>query len=81
MSFLFFNADKTCTFDDGEGQPISLGEHLSYLKKHGGTPECVDSIDTEDRSEAMNKARRSGLHLYVVDESQYKVVGSVNSPE
>lgn len=79
MSYLLFNADKT-GYDDGEGNEVSLGEHLEYVNNFGGSPDCWDSVDTDNRNIAMRQARESGLYLYVVDERQCRVVGIVNKP-
>ena len=81
MSYLFFIADKGKQFDRGDGTEGSLGEHLEYVSEFGGTPDSWDSVDTKSRIAAMNEARSSGLHLYIVDESSYRVVGEVNKPE
>lgn len=78
-SYLFFNADPDRRFDDGEGNDVSLGEHLEYLATYGGTPDCWDSFEGP-RARAMREARESGLHLYVVDTDNYRVVGVVNPP-
>lgn len=81
MSYLFFEADPKRKFDTyGHGVEGSLGGHLEYLEQEGGTPDCFDSTDTDCRSEAMNQAESSGEHLYVVNESMYRVVGEVNKP-
>jgi len=79
MAYLFFSADKNQTFDaNGEGKQGTLGEHLDYLSRFGGTPDCFDSCDTDSRQVALTKARESGLHLHVVDENKMRVVGVVN---
>lgn len=82
MSYLFFSAEKNQKFDaDGTGREGTLGDHLDYLANEGGTPDCWDSTDTDNRRVALDEARESGLHLYVVDESLMRVVGEVNKPE
>jgi hypothetical protein len=79
MSYLLFNASRD-DFDDGQGNEVSLGEHLDYLANAGGTPDCWSSVEGNSRVDALNKARESGLHLYIVDESMLRVVGEVNKP-
>jgi hypothetical protein len=82
MGYLFFNADRGDDFDtDGEGTEGTLGEHLEYLDNYGGSPDCWDSTDTDSRTKAIHEARESNMHLYVVDEYTYRVVGHVNAPE
>jgi hypothetical protein len=80
MSYLFFEANRT-NFDDGKGNEVPLGDHLDYLRSQGGSPECFDSCDEDNRTVAMTKARTTGLHLYVVDEDDYRVVGVVNTAD
>lgn len=80
MSYLLFNADRE-GFDDGEGNLVSLGEHLEYVDNYCGTPDCWSSVDTDSRNKAMLEAKDSGLHLYVVDGYSYRVVGVVNKPQ
>lgn len=80
MSFLFFDADRK-GFDDGEGNSVSLGDHLYYLETTGGTPDCYDSLDILNRLKAVDYAKKSGIYTYVVRESDYKVVAIVNKPE
>lgn len=88
MSYLLLNADNT-GFDDGEGNEVSLGEHLDYVNDFGGSPDCWGSVEADNRNTAMREARESGLHLYVVDEnfplgngeSYCRVVGIVNQPD
>jgi len=74
MTYLLFSASRK-EFDDG----MSLGEHLDDLAKFGGTPDCWDSIETDNRTVAITKARDSGLPLYIVDETLCRVVGVVNN--
>lgn len=78
MPYLFFSADKNRKFDKGDGTEGTLGEHLEYLDNEGGTPDCWDSTDTDSRNKAISEAKDSNLHLYIVDESSYRVVGEVN---
>ncbi|MEH6454858.1 MAG: hypothetical protein V7749_00920 [Cocleimonas sp.] len=79
MSYLFFDANPARKFDTyGYGAEGSLGGHLGYLANEGGTADCWDSTDTACRFKAMNEAKASMLHLYVVNESMYRVVGEVN---
>ena len=80
MSYLFFSADKNRKFDTLDGQG-TLGEHLEYLDNFGGTPDFWDSTDTASLSKAKTQAAESGMHLYIVNESMYRVVGEVNKPE
>ncbi len=80
MSYLFFDATRS-DFDDGEGNPVSLGSHLDYLDNYGGTPDMWSHSETDSRLKAISEANESGLHLYIVDESNYRVVGEVNKPE
>jgi hypothetical protein len=81
MSFLFFDATPNKVFDTyGYGFEGSLGGHLEYLANEGGTPDCYDSTNSESRTVAMKEAAKSGLHLYVVNESMHRVVGEVNKP-
>jgi len=78
MSYLFFDASKNRVFDTyGYG----VDGHLEYLACEGGTPDLFDSTDTECRSKAIKEAESSGRHLYVVNESMYRVVGEVNKPQ
>ena len=79
MAFLFFNADRD-GFDDGEGNLVSLGDHLDYLANQGGTPDCWSSTETESLAKAKLEAMESGLHLYIVCEYKHRVVGIVNKP-
>tara|TARA_Y100001934_G_scaffold248939_1_gene309964 strand:+ start:816 stop:1064 length:249 start_codon:yes stop_codon:yes gene_type:complete len=82
MAYLFFDATPNRKFDtNGNGAEGTLGEHLSYLERTGGTPECMDSTDTSSRQAALTKAESTGQHLYVVDEDNYRVVGEVNKPD
>ena len=82
MSYLFFNANKDRKYDtDGCGTEGSLGEQLDYLANDGGSPDCWDSTDTESLAKAKLEAMDSGLHLYIVNESMYRVVGEVNRPK
>jgi len=82
MAYLFFDATPNRTFDsNGNGTEGTLGEHLSYLERTGGTPECTDTAETESRQAALTKAQNTGTHLFVVDEDNYRVVGEVNKPE
>jgi hypothetical protein len=82
MSYLFFDATPNKVFDTyGYGFEGSLGGHLEYLANEAGTPDFWGSSDSESRSVAMNEATKSGLHLYVVDESIHRVVGEVNKPQ
>jgi len=74
--FYFFNANKQ--YEDEEGNPITLGEHLDYVDNYLGTPDCWDTF-TGHRSSAMNEAKASGLELYVVDAVSCRVVGHVNA--
>jgi len=60
---------------------VSLGAHLDYLDNYGGTPDMWSSTESDSRLKAIREAEDSGLHLYVVDESIYRVVGEVNKPE
>lgn len=79
MSYLFFNANRKDDWDiDGKGTEGTLGEHLKYLDNYGGSPDCWDSTDTDNRNKAIQEASESGMHLYVVDENSYRVVGRVN---
>jgi hypothetical protein len=81
MSYLFFSADPKKKFDaDGAGTEGTLGDHLEYVNE-GGTPDCWDSTDTSNRTFAINEAKESGLHLFIVDESNMRVVGRVNEPD
>lgn len=79
MSYLFFDADREGQFDTENGQG-SLGEHLDYLANSGGTPDCYDAIDADIASVAIAQARKTGLHLLVVDYNALRVVGEVNKP-
>lgn len=82
MSYLFFDATPNKVFDTyGYGFEGSLGGHLEYLANEGGTPDFWGSSDSKSRRVAMDEASKSGLHLYVVDESIYRVVGEVNKPK
>lgn len=77
----FFEAGKDKKFDDGEGNPVSLGEHLAYLNSEGGTPDCFDIVKARSAVQAKVEAKKTGLDLYVVDLDTCRVVGRVNQPE
>ena len=69
--FLLFIADKQYTTEEGE--PCTLGEHLDYVDEWSGTPDCWDGVDGSIH-DAKHAARESGLDLYIVDASIYRVV-------
>ena len=79
--YLLYSAEKGAKFDDGEGNGVSLGEHLEYVYSEGGTPDCFDIISANSLIQAKIKAKESGLHLYIVDCDSCRVVGRVNEPQ
>ncbi len=82
MAYLLFDATPNRKFDaDGNGSEGTLGEHLGYLERTGGTPDCFDTVETESRQVALTKATKTSQHLFVVSEDSYRVVGEVNKPD
>lgn len=77
MGYLLFDKDRD-GFDDGEGNNVSLGEHLDYVNS-GGTPDCWMTVDGS-RNEAIKEAQNSGMSMYVVCEDMLRVVAEVKSP-
>jgi len=81
MPYLFFDGQRDNDFEvNDKSEKGTLGEHLSYIER-GGSPDCWLSTDTDSRSQAMSIAEKSGLHLYVVDETKLRVVGQTNEPK
>ena len=79
--YLLFDARRE-GFDDGEGNMVSLGDHLHYVDTQGGTPDNFDTIEAASASQARGLAKRknSSMHMFVVDTETMKVVGNVNDP-
>jgi len=74
--YLFFNGTNE-GFDDGEGNMVSLGEHLDYLDEWGGTPDCYWSF-TGSYVGAKAEALAEGFPVCIVDATTNRVVYKAN---
>jgi hypothetical protein len=73
MSYLIFRVGHD--YEQG-----SLAQHLMYLRKWLGTPDCWKSCT--DIADAIDAARNFGIPAVVVDEDQYyRVVYITHPPE
>ncbi|MEZ9708716.1 hypothetical protein AB4254_08595 [Vibrio breoganii] len=63
-------------FDDGNGNLVSLGDHLEYLKNEGGSWDMDASLEATDYQSMKTEVRNSfpNARIAVVDESQMRVV-------
>lgn len=72
-SYLLFDADRR-GFDDGEGNDVSLGEHLDYVDNYGGTPDFWDEIKDVSYQQMKFEVGKMNKNLYVVDQDTNRVV-------
>lgn len=66
MRYMMFAENRKYT--DEDGNPSSLWDHLDYLRRWGGTPDCMECFET------LIEAKRVGYltdeNVFVVDEMQ-----------
>ena len=54
----------------------SLDNHLAYLSKWGGTPDCMDSVDVyvDGYNQMVEEIKKDGVDVAVVDEATLKLL-------
>ena len=76
-SYLLFNIENE-GFDDGNGNRVSLKEHLAYVNNYSGTPDCWDSIETDNIVDVVTQAQQSNLHIAIVcEDDDCEIIGEV----
>lgn len=79
-SFYLFDANRS-GFDDGQGNPISLKDHLRYVNSQGGTPDFFDNLEDVTFDDMVEEVNRRGDYVIVVDEDDGEIVYTANNPD
>ncbi len=77
MTYLIFNENGNYT--DEDGNPATLGQHLSYLRNWGGTPDHWDAAETKGEARKLILDRAPvGTWVIISEELDFRPVDRIH---